>query len=65
MKTMITDTFTKKVMKMPTDAESGTRIGGNASRRRIEPPSTIEGNIALTISTKNVKRRIPIRRKIA
>ena len=48
---------------MATEADSGIMIGGNASRRRVAPPSTIDGSIAVTASTKNRKSRIPIRRK--
>ena len=47
-------------MPMPTEADRGTRIGGNARRRRIDPPSTIELSIMVVLSAKNVYSRIPI-----
>ena len=31
--------------RSPTDADSGIRIGSNASRRSVAPPSTIDGSI--------------------
>src|SRR3954447_17012828 len=64
MNTAIAEVFAKNVTQMPIDADSGTRMGGNASRRRIEPRSTTEGSIAETLSTKNQYSRIPISRKI-
>ena len=61
-KTMTAAMFTQKVMVVATEAESGTRIGGNAIRLRVTPPRTIEGSITDTESMKNRKSRIPINR---
>ena len=50
-------------MPMATEADSGIKIGGNASRRSVAPPVTMDGSIAVIESKKNRKSRIPIRRK--
>jgi hypothetical protein len=65
MKKTIAETFTRNVMQIPTDADRGMRMGGNAKRLSIDPPSTIDGSMTPAVSEKKVKRRIPISRKMA
>ena len=60
-KTANAETFTRNVIPMATEADSGIRIGSKARRRRVMPPATIDGSMMVTESMKNRNRRIPIR----